>query len=131
MNKDVHKSDATVSKDEEQQAIEIMRESETDYEGELIHRGESAGCNYVLLNPDFRKLRCLERWYDSVDRLCTAIDGWNFRNVASLMAGNDGTEGDIEDKLRQEYGDVIDEETWIVGFIEGAVTKFNELKLKL
>jgi hypothetical protein len=47
------------------------------------------------------------------------------------MVNEDASEDDFEETMRKDYGDDIDEETWLDGFIDGALQKFGDLKSKM
>ena len=117
--------------DVDQQTVERLRASKDAFERKIKTSGERAGIDYVGQKANYEELQRLDRWYDSIDCIGTATDGWRFVDVASVMSGDDGSERDIENDLRLQHGDDIDDQNWFAAFIEGAVTKFNELKASI
>lgn len=48
-----------------------------------------------------------------------------------MLTDRDGSEKDLEKEMREECGADIDEPEWIAGFIETALSIFEELEPKL
>ena len=72
----------------------------------------------------------LERWNESLDtNRDVVLDAICFREVADEMDENAGD--DIESSARKANGNDIDKPMWVKGFIEGALSKFDELKPEL
>jgi len=111
----------------EQIAIERLRLSKQELETELRSNGMEAGREFVLKDRDADAAcqRYLKR-LDKEDR-----QFYCFADVAPVLSGDGGMEGDWRENFQAKYGDVIDEPEWVGGFIQGALEKFRDLEAKL
>jgi hypothetical protein len=116
----------------EEKALARLKASKLGATDEMYRDGELAGATYVLREAEFREMERLERWHDRLGTNADAVmSQLSFLAVAGVMTGEDGAERDIEDQMRKNHGDEIDEELWLGGFIDGALKKYAELSSKL
>ncbi len=52
------------------------------------------------------------------------------RQLAHVIGGEDG-EAEMLDWLKDSHGDYYEDSSWLEGFVQGALTKFSELREKL
>lgn len=106
-----------------------LKESKAKAMQQLFKDGEIAGAKYVQ-HAEWEELDRLERWNESLDtNRDVVLDAICFREVADEMDENAGD--DIESSARKANGNDIDKPMWVKGFIEGALSKFDELKPEL
>ena len=120
----------TNEKERRERAIARLRDSKQRYIKDLRGAAEAAGREYLLDSDDFKNLERLQRWRNQFGANFEAVmvkDRFSCREVAAIMTSNDGSEYDIESRLREHHGDIIDDPAWLVSFVEGVLSEFGEI----
>jgi hypothetical protein len=109
-----------------------LRASKLKSTDSLYSAGEVAGATYVLGRAEFQEMERLCTWNDKANSYGGEGMGQiAFYDLAKVLAGDDGTERDIAEEMKENYGVDIDQRSWLEGFIKGALGKFDELKAEL
>jgi hypothetical protein len=117
------------STEQNEKAINRLRASKLEALKELNQGGEEAGTDFALHIADYLELERLDRWREKTGGGLSQQT--TFREIAVVMANGDDSEGDTEDWAREQYGQDIDQDTWLEGFISGALAKYRELRKDL
>jgi hypothetical protein len=118
-----------VSDSLETSAVASLRTTRAAFEADLKLSGNRAGKQFVMVNPDFSKLKRLQRWQEAVNGDYSYVS--TFGDLAKIMTAGKECGDDIEQQVRESHGSDIDEPVWIDAFIEAALDQFAELEPKL
>jgi hypothetical protein len=115
-------------KDEDKKAVARLRASKSKATDALYAKGERDGTKYALLKAEFMELERLDKYVEGMGNASTEE---SLYSLSKVLAGDEGYDDDIRKNLQEYYGDDTQHESWVDGFIDGALKKYADISAEM
>ena len=118
-------------KTENDKAVARLRASKERAVNLHYRYGEIAGSKFAMNVGEYDQLQRLGQWREvagtDYNRLLAGITAYE---ISKIMGGEDGPDNLVQ-WFKDEHPDNCNDESWVDGFIDGALAKFEEINEKL